>query len=77
MSKNWWVFFIRLVFLYVCFIPLKQKQLVTFQLTFQPPPAWMNATSLYNYTASELTPSESLMTEDDDDIEVRVCTVHH
>ncbi|XP_056010025.1 pericentriolar material 1 protein-like isoform X3 [Ostrea edulis] len=34
-----------------------------------PPPAWMNATSLYNYTASELTPSESLMTDEDEDIE--------
>uniref|UniRef100_K1R4A2 Pericentriolar material 1 protein n=1 Tax=Magallana gigas TaxID=29159 RepID=K1R4A2_MAGGI len=35
-----------------------------------PPPAWMNAQSLYNYTASELTPSESMVTDEEEDVHV-------
>lgn len=38
----------------------------------QPPPAWMNAQSLYNYTASELTPSESMVTDEEEDVGVRI-----
>ena len=36
---------------------------------FQPPPPWMN-TAMGNFNASELTPSESLVTSDDEDVKV-------
>lgn len=39
-----------------------------------PPPAWMNAQSLYNYTASELTPSESMVTDEEEDVGARART---
>ncbi|XP_062615320.1 pericentriolar material 1 protein-like isoform X1 [Saccostrea cucullata] len=39
-----------------------------------PPPPWMNAQSLYNYTASELTPSESLMTEEEEEVGAKAKT---
>ncbi|KAK3100261.1 hypothetical protein FSP39_017062 [Pinctada imbricata] len=37
-----------------------------------PMPAWINTTALNNCTTSELTPSESLLTSDDEEIKVKV-----
>jgi len=43
----------------------------TYPWCLQPPPSWMN-TAANNFTTSELTPSESNITSDDEEIKVHV-----